>query len=281
MTKLKIGIFLLFILLAVASGKAQSTNFKVYFNKSEGFLSGELQSPQIHFSLVNKQVSPSPEFTSLLTHLRDDILYLISEPDFYSVIGVLGGCPYLFESAFKNESPELNEMWVPSGFADQFFEFGDGMGNAILPLTASAICYSIGRLRYFPHLISFSSDLLSAQAINGLLTLGLKATINRKRPDGAPYSCPSGHSSAAFTSAGVIYHYFGAFWGLPAYFAATYVGLSRLQENKHYLTDVIGGAVLGSYVAYKVTHRRGQKSGYSISPLITDKAFGARLVISF
>ncbi len=218
---------------------------------------------------------------SVLAELRDDISYLVGEPDFYAVVGALAIGPRVFDSAFKNESPELTEMWGASNFADQFFELGEGMGSAAFPLSASAICYSVGKVRHLSAAESFGRDLLCAQAINGLITVSLKGGINRKRPDGTCYSYPSGHTSTAFTSAGVIDHHFGHLWGLTAYSTATYVGLSRLQENKHYLTDVIAGAILGSYVAYKVTHKRGKTSDNGISPFLTDKMFGARLAVNF
>jgi hypothetical protein len=224
---------------------------------------------------------PSNHRSSVLAELRDDISYLVGEPDFCAVVGALAICPRVFDSAFKNESPEFTEMWGTSYFADQFFEFGEGLGSAAFPLSASVICYSIGKVRHRSTAESFGRDLLRAQAINGLLTLSLKGFINRTRPDGTQYSYPSGHTSTAFTSAGVIHHHFGTTWGLPAYVIATYVGFSRLQENKHYLSDVIAGAVLGSYVAYKVTHKRGKGSNRSILPFSAGKTFGARLAISF
>jgi len=124
------------------------------------------------------------------------------------------------------------------------------------------------------------SDLLRAQAINGILTLSLKGIINRPRPDGAPYSFPSGHTSTSFATAAVIYRHFGWKWGLPAAAAATYVGLSRLQENKHYLSDVIAGAVLGGYVGYKVAGRPSGNKSLSIVPMAGDM-YGIRASIRF
>ncbi len=239
----------------------------------------------IYSSFVIKSCQKAADGTDLpsncrsfvLAELRDDIMYLLKQPDFYLVVGGLTIAP----SAFENESLDLNRKWVNSQSADWFFEFGDAMGSALVPLVVSFGSYSLGKIEHSPEAESFGSDLLRTEAINGLLTVAFKAGINRKRPDGTRYSYPSGHTSTAFTSAGVIYTHFGPVWGLPAYVIASYVGLSRLQENKHYLTDVIGGAILGGYVAYKVTHKRRKASSPSISPFVTGKTFGARLAISF
>ena len=41
--------------------------------------------------------------------------------------------------------------------------------------------------------------------------------------------------------------------GIPAYAVAAYVGGSRIQDNKHYLSDVAFGAVLGIVSGRTVT----------------------------
>jgi hypothetical protein len=42
--------------------------------------------------------------------------------------------------------------------------------------------------------------------------------------------------------------------GLPLYAFSSFVGLSRISENKHFLSDVIFGAALGTAVARGVAH---------------------------
>lgn len=76
-----------------------------------------------------------------------------------------------------------------------------------------------------------------------------------------PYAFPSGHTSSAFAAAGVGVKHYGWKWGALAEAAALYVGLSRLQENKHYVSDVIGGAVLAAMsrtASPSVPMRRGK-----------------------
>ncbi|MBR1863255.1 MAG: phosphatase PAP2 family protein [Ruminococcus sp.] len=71
---------------------------------------------------------------------------------------------------------------------------------------------------------------------------GLKLMI-RKQSD---YSFPSGHSSAAFALASVIYIETPRKIGIPSMILATVIALSRLYVGVHYPTDVIGGMITGT-----------------------------------
>lgn len=79
-----------------------------------------------------------------------------------------------------------------------------------------------------------------------LVTHGLKHTVRRERPDGSDnLSFPSGHTAAAFLGAAFIHQRYGIEYGVPAYLAASFVGYSRVEAEKHYVTDVLAGATIG------------------------------------
>jgi hypothetical protein len=78
-----------------------------------------------------------------------------------------------------------------------------------------------------------------------VVTYGLKYSIDEQRPNGAPHSFPSGHTSASFMGAEFIRKQYGWWAGAPAYVAASYVGWTRQQSRNHYSRDVIAGAVIG------------------------------------
>jgi hypothetical protein len=90
----------------------------------------------------------------------------------------------------------------------------------------------------------------------------LKAVVGRERPDGSnDNSFPSGHASSAMTSATVLQLRFGWWVGAPAYLAAIYTGLSRVQGDKHYLSDVVFGWVLAWYLSSAIVRASDPRPG--------------------
>jgi hypothetical protein len=172
-------------------------------------------------------------------------------------------------------------MWGSSQFADNAFEIGEIVGDGIFPVSVSAASWITGKFTRSSRLQDFGTDLIRAQMANGIVTAAMKGTINRTRPDGTAYSYPSGHTSSTFVTAGVVYRHFGKAWGIPAFALATYVGFSRLQENKHYLSDVIAGGILGSYVSLTLSKRDTQGSSITLSPYRVEGASGVMLSMRF
>ena len=247
--------------------------------KSEQTAESYVSDPQVLSAETDQETSSGSSF--VLHQLYDDVTNLISEPDFYGVVGGIAATPSLFGSAFRRESPELTEQWGPSVFADGLFEAGEIIGDGRFPIAASVASWGLGKVVKSSRLSRFGSDLFRAQAVNGLLTAVLKAGINRTRPNGGPYSYPSGHTSSAFATAGTVYSDFGKKWGIPAFALAGYVGLSRLQEGKHYISDVVAGGILGTYVSLKLARRRNEASGFSVAPTLHDGAVGVSFDMKF
>lgn len=97
-------------------------------------------------------------------------------------------------------------------------------------------------------------DFAQAMIVNAAWTNGLKASLRRERPDGSDnLSLPSGHASNAFALATVASRHYGWKVGVPAYALAAGIGLSRIESNRHYLSDVLAGATLGILVGRTVT----------------------------
>jgi len=93
-----------------------------------------------------------------------------------------------------------------------------------------------------------SKEFLKAFATTTVATYLLKRVVRERRPK--PYnksttSFPSGHTSSAFTSAAFIHKRYGLKYAVVPYILATYVAYSRVQAKKHFVHDVIAGAVLG------------------------------------
>ena len=228
-----------------------------------------------------RRSSDRPGRPFIAKRLYDDATYLFRQPDFYAVVGGLGVSTQVFKGPFNHEEPEFTEMWGKSAFADNFLESGEQIGNGLFPFAVAASSWSAGKLFGSPAIRDFGSDLFAAQALGGVVTLGMKATINRRRPNGGPYSYPSGHTTTAFITAGVIQKHFGSYAGIPAFALAGYVGLGRLQEGKHYASDVAAGAILGSYLGLKLAGRRRRNRSLALSPWADRDASGLALSLTF
>lgn len=95
----------------------------------------------------------------------------------------------------------------------------------------------------------------------------VKYGLGRLRPDGSSYnSFPSGHTAMAFTSATMLHKEYGHLspWvSIASYSVATVTGISRVFNNRHWLSDIVVGAGVGILSA---------ELGY----LIADKLLGER-----
>jgi membrane-associated phospholipid phosphatase len=133
-------------------------------------------------------------------------------------------------------------------------------GAAIVPFVGMA--FVAGRLA--PSGSTFRSasyDAAQALIVNGAWTGLLKYSLQRTRPDGSDsLSLPSGHTSTAFALATVAERHYGWKAGLPAYALAAGIGLSRMESSKHYLSDVIAGATIGTIVGRTVARVNGGRA---------------------
>ena len=93
-----------------------------------------------------------------------------------------------------------------------------------------------------------------------LATSALKATIPEERPDESDQrSFPSGHTSVSFAAAATLHKRQGWEVGLPAHAVAAFVGVARVKADKHFVHDVIVGAVIGEAAGWLLTSRKNSK----------------------
>jgi membrane-associated phospholipid phosphatase len=142
-------------------------------------------------------------------------------------------------------------------------------GAAIVPVVGTL--FVAGRFspqgRFRAMTYDFTQALIVTEAYTGLLKYG----VHRPRPDGSDnLSFPSGHTSAAFSLATVAEHHYGWKAGVPAFALASCIGLTRIESNKHNLSDVVAGAALGVIVGRTVGRLDGDRPAkqrtFSITP---------------
>ena len=100
--------------------------------------------------------------------------------------------------------------------------------------------------------------LSSAYMGAGILTFGMKKLVRRKRPLdetlGNP-AMPSGHASIAFSVATILGYQYPK-WRIPLYLGAGLVSFSRVYLGRHYTSDVVVGAAIGTAAGMLVWHNR-------------------------
>ena len=133
------------------------------------------------------------------------------------------------------------------------FESGSVIGGTPVQVGGALATYAIGRMTGSSRTAKVGSELFRAQIVTQTMTSIMKVSVGRSRPDGTSYSFPSGHTASAFATATVLQRNFGWKAGIPAYALASYVAASRIQAQRHYLSDVAFGAALGILAGRTVT----------------------------
>jgi membrane-associated phospholipid phosphatase len=197
---------------------------------------------------------PPPPHTgirALFGNLVQDIAHLPAAQNFY-VAGIGGGLALAAHAADQTFNVRLRSHYdaVNTAFAPAKY-FGDTPEQVVLSLGT----YAYGRLFDQPKVSHLGMDLLQAQLLTELLVQPLKVATHRLRPDDSNHhSFPSGHAAITFAGATVIERHLGWRKSLLGYGIASYVAASRLHDNRHYLSDVVFGAAVGTVAGRTVVH---------------------------
>jgi len=184
--------------------------------------------------------------------LRPDLHALASRRTAAIVAGaaMLGTASLLVENA-NAEAEALGEGALdgPSDVGN-IYGAGQVLGGAALGFLGAGI------LERKPDWLGTGSDLARSLAYTGVVVTTLKAVVHRTRPNGGPYSFPSGHTAAAFAVAPVLAQHFGTLAAIPAYALAVSTAMGRMEDRKHYLSDVVVGAGIGTAVGLAIAAAR-------------------------
>jgi membrane-associated phospholipid phosphatase len=170
--------------------------------------------------------------------------------------------------------PHVGRSLSTARMLEEPLEPGAVIGSTPLQLGLSAASYGIGRAIGWPRMIAVSADLFRAELVAQTLTMGMKESIRRQRPEGSGFAFPSGHTAVSFASATVLQQHFGWRAGAPAYALASYVALSRVQMQRHYLSDVAFGAALGIAAGRTITI--GHERKLRVEPMAADGGGGVQ-----
>jgi membrane-associated phospholipid phosphatase len=145
-----------------------------------------------------------------------------------------------------------------------------------LPALPVAVVYGLNAcgVKGKSDFINRSLILVKSEVVLLALTGSVKALTHVDRPDNSnQQSFPSAHTAHAFATATFLAHEFGdrsVWYSIGAYTLATGVGALRIMNNRHWISDVMGGAgigILSMNVVY-LTHKYkwGKKNNLTVVP---------------
>jgi len=219
------------------------------------------------------EVHPTPTHTGWASLAKDtgkDFIAFPKRKSTWVLLGAGGAGALLAHQA----DDYVAEHIVGNSTAEKIFAPGKVIGSAYVQVGVPVGLWLVGRYIVPPaeggsktnkwsHL---GFDLMRAQIVTQTFTQAIKYTAQRDRPTGECCAFPSGHASSAFAAAAVLERHFGYRGSWPALLGATYVATSRLVDNRHFLSDVVFGAALGTAAGWTVvgTHGRDQ---YALQPV--------------
>ncbi len=197
-----------------------------------------------------------------------------------SVTLALSGTAFLFDAEI-NSFAQRNRAQITDHISSNVLEhLADGFYS--IPINFCIV--GTGYLSKDIKLKSAGLQTLKAMAISSLVVIIPKYVFQRHRPfEDSPSnnlrfegplgnfrhtSFPSGHTCSAFTIAAVYSEYYKETMYVPviAYSLATLAGISRMNDNKHWASDVLIGAALGYGIGKLIAKTALRKKNVRILP---------------
>lgn len=140
-------------------------------------------------------------------------------------------------------------------------------GDVAQFLPAASLAYAIflrdfvgARQQVVGYVAVVASTYAMKYALHYSAPLSPKIQSLSKRPDGENFEgFPSGHTASAFAAVGFLQKRYGLRLGLPALAIASVVGVSRIHAQRHTITQVICGSMLGFFLSFILASRRDDK----------------------
>jgi hypothetical protein len=200
-----------------------------------------------------------------------------------AILGAGGGSAIALSQTGADDDIQDSIKGVLGDFAD----IGNVGGSAFTLAGIALSTFAVGIISKNSRVVETGRALIEAEIITAVMTSIVKVSVGRERPDGSgnrfSSSFPSGHVSGSFALASTIDSMYGHYVGMPLYLFAGYVGFSRMSDNKHFLSDVIFGAALGTAVGRGVAkiHKNGCDSKVHIFPYTDGSGAGLLLTLSW
>ena len=139
---------------------------------------------------------------------------------------------------------------------------GNVIGYGLLNVSYVAWASWYGLKYDNPKMLKNAEVMARASLYSSGATFLLKKSISQKRP-GFPdddNSFPSGHASFAFSFASVVTARHGWFYGSGAHALAGFIAVSRVNDDFHYLHDILAGITIGAAFGWGVHYNMEKRN---------------------
>ena len=229
---------------------------------------------------VSAAASPAPEsprapvrpIVAAARIFRRDLRQFLS----VRTLVIVGAGGALAGIAAGHEDPQAIVNDLSGSTWEDASNVGNAWGNGVLAAGLAATLLVAGHAAGDSTMSATGFQLVRAFVYTGALVEGLKVMVDRTRPDGGRYSFPSGHAAIATAMVPVLARGYGPKVGVPAGVLAGLTSIGRLEDRRHYLSDVLFGSALGLSVGLAVSDR---EPAHEVALALTDH--GAALTMRF
>ncbi|WP_421753700.1 phosphatase PAP2 family protein [Croceimicrobium sp.] len=227
------------------------------------------------FSIVQDSWQNAKQWTNSESYSRADAWY-------WAAGGIAIGAVILAEEPIQNAL-----QWTDPETANALSPFMKPFGDPLIMGSVSALGYLGGWAFKNREIQDLSSAALQSMLSAGIVVMALKLSFHRERPEEQwltdPYvfrgpsfnsnflSFPSGHSATAFAFASSISAFYDdpLYLAIPLYSLAGLTAWQRVFTQKHWPSDVVAGALIGTFIGRKIGEwQRERSSKLSLEPSI-------------
>jgi hypothetical protein len=252
-----------------------------------------------NLSIISNIGSDAVSFYKTSIGFIESPLHFDSED--FLMTGIITGATAL---SFTLDNPIRKEVkTIHSPSMDKITNVGKKLGAGEYGLALSGVLYLSGQFTQESELRKTGVMLAEAIFLNGITTELLKIVIGRSRPytnegfDMDPFnmsfnddenSLPSGHTSTAFTIATVLSERINnTFASIALYSFAGLTAFERIYADRHWFSDTVLGAAIGTIVGLKVVKLNSEYESqcssvkWNVTPVFSHGSFGVGVVLNF
>jgi hypothetical protein len=215
---------------------------------------------------------PLVEINSVLHHINNNPAtntypYPSKSPRFHSVPVIIAG----FALLYRHQDFFFSKYDIQQYTREQFPHYNTKLDGYLqyLPITAPLVL-DLFKLKPANKPSLRNTLMLESTLTTLIVSVIIKNSCKDTRPDGDGFnSFPSGHTAMAFTGAAILDYEYGRRYPVikwAGYFIASGVAISRILNNRHWTSDILGGVALGMMSADFIYWLNRKKIRHNYNP---------------